>query len=172
MGELLVRCPPAEFPRSVAFSALSTDLPPAPSRSSTLPLLSVVSLALALAATAAGVVLFGRGVYVLVRNMSVGRPAPDRTGQPARRVWLSLAQAVGHQAFRGRPLIRAAHWLVMVSFPVLVLTLLGSYGQLVSPTFHLPLVGQWPGFTWLVEFFAWGGTLGIVALMVVRTMMH
>lgn len=135
-----------------------------------MPLLSVVSLALALAATAAGVVLFGRGVYVLVRNMSVGRPAPDRTGQPARRVWLSLAQAVGHQAFRGRPLIRAAHWLVMVSFPVLVLTLLGSYGQLVSPTFHLPLVGQWPGFTWLVEFFAWGGTLGIVALMVVRTM--
>ncbi|WP_371163915.1 (Fe-S)-binding protein [Buchananella felis] len=135
-----------------------------------MPLLSVVSLALALAATAAGVVLFARGAAVLVRNMRLGRPAPERTRPPLRRAWLSLAQAVGHQAFRGRPLIRAAHWVVMVSFPVLVLTLLGSYGQLVNPSFHLPLVGQWPVFTWLAEFFAWAGTLGIVALMVVRSL--
>ncbi|MDO4790895.1 MAG: (Fe-S)-binding protein [Buchananella hordeovulneris] len=134
-----------------------------------MPLLSVISLVVAVLATVVGVALFARGVYKLVVAMRVGRSAPDRAGDVPRRLWLSLTQAVGHQAFRGRPLIRAAHWVVMVSFPVLVLTLVGSYGQLVNPAYHLPILGQWPVFTWLVEIFAWAGLLGIVAMMVVRT---
>lgn len=130
--------------------------------------LQVVALVVALIATAVGIAVFARGVLRIVRVVGSGRPARDRTGEPARRTATLLREVFGHGRFRQRPLVRVAHWAVMLSFPVLFLTLLTGYGQLVEPTFALPLVGHLPPVEWLIEAFAWAGLLGIASLVVVR----
>jgi Fe-S oxidoreductase len=134
--------------------------------------LQIIALVLAVVATVVGVTVFVLGVRAIVRTVGRGGPAPDRTSQRARRTWLVVKEVLGHGRFRHRPLVRVAHWVVMVSFPVLFLTLVTGYGQIVEPTFALPLVGHWPPFTWLVEVFAWLGLLGIVALTLVRQREH
>ncbi|WP_225752664.1 (Fe-S)-binding protein [Actinotalea sp. Marseille-Q4924] len=134
--------------------------------------LQIIALIVAVAATVVGVVVFSLGVRAIVRTVGRGGPAPDRTTHPGRRTWLVVREVLGHGRFQHRPLVRAAHWVVMVSFPVLFLTLVTGYGQIVEPSFALPLVGHWPPFEWLVEAFAWLGLLGIVALVVVRQREH
>lgn len=134
--------------------------------------LQIAALVLAVAATLVGVTVFVLGVRAILRTVGRGGPAPDRTSQPSRRTWLVVREVLGHGRFRHRPLVRAAHWVVMVSFPVLFLTLVTGYGQIVEPTFALPVIGHWPPFTWLVEVFSWLGLLGIVALAVVRQREH
>lgn len=127
-----------------------------------------VALALAVVATVVGVAAFALGVAAIVRVVRRGGPAPDRTAHPWRRVWLALTEIVGHRRFRSRPAVIVAHWLVMVSFPILFLTLVASYGQIAEPGWALPVVGQWLPLEWLTEAIAWASLLGIVGLMIVR----
>jgi Fe-S oxidoreductase len=127
-----------------------------------------VALALAVVATVVGVASFALGVAAIVRVVRRGGPAPDRTAHPWRRVWLALTEIVGHRRFRSRPAVIVAHWLVMVSFPILFLTLVASYGQIADPGWALPVVGHWLPLEWLTEAIAWASLLGIVGLMVVR----
>lgn len=132
------------------------------------PTLIVVSWVIALFATGFGALSFGRGLLHLWRVISPGHVEPGRTTPVARRLWGVFSAALSHREFKGRPLVRAAHWLVMVSFPILFLTLVTSYAQLRDQSWSLPLIGHFPPWEWLVEVFAWGGLLGIVALMVIR----
>ena len=134
--------------------------------------LPLTALVIALVATVVGVTVFVRGARAIVVTVRRGTPAPDRTTQPLRRTGRVLAEVVGHTRFRSRPLIIVAHWFVMVSFPLLFLTLVAGYGQLVDPRFALPLLGHWPPLEWLVEVVAWGSLLGIVALVVRRQREH
>jgi len=134
--------------------------------------LQIVALVLALVATVVGVAVFTRGAAAIVRTVRRGTAAPDRVTQPWRRTWLTITEILGHRRFRNRPVVIVAHWVVMLSFPILFATLLNGYGQLVDPVFALPLIGHWPPFEWLIELFAWGGLLGIVALVVVRQREH
>lgn len=134
--------------------------------------LQIVALVLALLATVVGVTVFGRGVAAIVRTVRRGTAAPDRVTRPWRRTWLTVTEILGHRRFRNRPVVIVAHWVVMLSFPVLFATLLTGYGQLLDPVFALPLIGHWPPFEWLIEAFAWGGLLGIVALVIVRQREH
>lgn len=127
-----------------------------------------VCLAVVVVATVVGVAVFARGVAAIVRTVRVGRSAPGRSGPVGTRLATLLREVVGHGRFQHRPVVRVAHWVVMVSFPLLVLTLVAGYGQVVSPTWALPLIGHlWP-VEWVVEAFAWAALLGIVALFVLR----
>lgn len=127
-----------------------------------------VCLAVVVVATVVGVALFSRGVVAIVRTVGIGRAAPGRSGPVGTRLATLLREVVGHGRFQHRPVVRVAHWVVMVSFPLLVLTLVAGYGQVVSPTWALPLIGHlWP-VEWVVEAFAWAALLGIVALFVLR----
>ncbi|MDT0164609.1 (Fe-S)-binding protein [Actinotalea sp. AC32] len=134
--------------------------------------LRIIALVLALVATVVGVTAFTSGLVAIVRTVRRGGPAPGRRNHPGRRTWLVVREVLGHGRFQHRPLVKVAHWAVMVSFPVLFLTLVTGYGQLVDPSFALPLIGTFPPFEWLVEVFAWLGLLGIVALAVVRQREH
>ncbi|EYR62776.1 Fe-S oxidoreductase [Actinotalea ferrariae CF5-4] len=134
--------------------------------------LQIIALIVAVVATVVGVTAFVLGVRAIVRTVGRGAPAPDRTTHPGRRTWLVVKEVLGHGRFRHRPFVRVAHWVVMVSFPVLFLTLITGYGQIVDPSFVLPVVGHFPPFEWLVEVFAWLGLLGIVALVLVRQREH
>ncbi|KGM10570.1 hypothetical protein N869_04470, partial [Cellulomonas bogoriensis 69B4 = DSM 16987] len=134
--------------------------------------LQIVSFVLAVLATVVGVTVLTLGVRAIVRTVGRGAPAPDRTGDRAARTWLVVRLLLGHGRFQHRPVVKVAHWVVMVSFPILFLTLLAGYGQILDPTFALPFIGHLPPVEWLTEAFAWAGLLGIVALVVVRQRAH
>ncbi|WP_341359477.1 (Fe-S)-binding protein [Georgenia sp. M64] len=131
-------------------------------------MLQTISLVVVVLATVAGVAVFARGAAVIVRQVRVGRPAPGRLSPAGRRARTLVREVLGHGHFRQRPAVRAAHWLVMVSFPLLFLTLVTGYGQVVDPAFALPLLGHLPPWEWLVEAFAWLGLAGILLLVGVR----
>jgi Fe-S oxidoreductase len=130
---------------------------------------SVVGLVVVVLATVVGVAVFGRGVARIVATVRVGRPSePGRLAPVGTRLATLAREVVGHTRFRTRPLVRAAHWVVMVSFPLLLVTLVTGYGQVVDPRFVLPWLGHlWP-LEWAVEAFAWLALVGIVGLFVVR----
>ncbi len=130
--------------------------------------LQVVCVVLASVATVVGVAAFARGVVVIVRTVRIGRAAPARSGPAGVRLRTLLREVVGHGRFQQRPAVRAAHWVVMVSFPVLVVTLLTGYGQLADPRYGLPVLGHWAPLEWAVEAFAWLGLVGIAYLAAVR----
>jgi Fe-S oxidoreductase len=130
--------------------------------------LQTVAIVVVALATVVGVAIFTRGVVAIVSRVRVGRPAPGRLAPVGRRAWTALKEILGHGHFRGRPVVRAAHWAVMLSFPLLFLTLVTGYGQLADPAFALPLIGHLPPWEWLTEAIAWLGLAGIVGLIAVR----
>ena len=130
--------------------------------------LQLACLVVVVVATLVGVAVFVRGAAAVVRTVRIGRPAPGRARPVGRRVWLVIREVVGHERFQHRPVVRASHWVVMVSFPVLFLTLVSGYGQVVEPTYSLPLIGHLPPLEWVTESFAWAGLLGILALISIR----
>lgn len=134
--------------------------------------LQLTAVVLALLATVVGVWVFALGVRAIVRTVRRGGPAAGRADRPGRRTWLVVREVLGHGRFRHRPFVRVAHWVVMVSFPLLFLSLVTAYGQLLDPSFALPVVGGWLPFEWLTEAIAWLALVGIVLLVVVRQRTH
>jgi Fe-S oxidoreductase len=122
--------------------------------------------------TVVGVGFFARGVLRIVQTVRIGGPAPGRARPVAARTWLVVREMVGHGRFQHKPVVKVAHWVVMVSFPVLFLTLVTGYGQVSRPTYALPLIGHLPPLEWLIESIAWASLLGILALMVIRQRSH
>jgi Fe-S oxidoreductase len=131
-------------------------------------LLRMTCLVVVLAATVAGVGTFALGARRLTRTIRVGRPAPGRLRPFGRRAWLVVREMVGHGRFQHTPVVRAAHWVVMVSFPVLFFTLVAGYAQVVDPRWALPLLGHLAPWEWLTEGIAWLSLAGILALIAVR----
>ena len=130
----------------------------------------IVCVVIVVIATTIGIAVFARACFTIGARMAVGRAtAPERLRPVGRRLALTLGALVGHTAFKGRPFIRAAHWLVMVSFPLLFLTLVAGYGQVLGgPDFALPLIGHAAWWAWVVELIAWLSTFGIVGLTILR----
>ena len=121
-------------------------------------------------ATTIGIAVFARACCTIGARMAVGRAtAPERLRPVGRRLALTLGALVGHTAFKGRPFVKAAHWLVMVSFPLLFLTLVAGYGQVLGgPDFALPLIGHAAWWAWVVEIIGWLSAFGIVGLTILR----
>ncbi|WP_051681973.1 (Fe-S)-binding protein [Cellulomonas sp. HZM] len=135
-------------------------------------LLQWVCLALVVVATVVGVAVFSRGAVEIARTVRVGRPEHGRWQPIGPRVAAVVREVLGHGRFQQRPVVRVAHWVVMVSFPLLFVTLVTGYGQVVDPRFALPLVGHlWP-LEWAIEAFAWLSLVGIVALVAIRVRMR
>lgn len=134
-----------------------------------LTVLRVVCALIVVALTVVGVALFARACAVQVARMRLGQPAPGRARPLGRRVARMLGEVLGHTSFRGRPWIRVAHWLVMVSFPLLFLTLVTGYGQVLGgPAFTLPWLGHQVWWSWVVEVISWASLAGIIGLIAVR----
>ena len=132
------------------------------------PTLSAIMWAFALLVTAIALVAFARGLAHMWRTVASGTPDPGRLRPVGRRLWGVVTTALTHREFKGRPWVKAAHWLVMMSFPLLFLTLVSGYAQLRDQTWALPLLGRFIPWEWVTEAFAWAGLAGIVVLMAVR----
>jgi len=135
-------------------------------------ILRAIAIGLVVVGTVVGVAIFARGVQRISRTMQVGGSAPGRTRPVGARTVLVLREALGHGRFQHRPVVKVAHWAVMVSFPILFLTLVTGYGQLTRPTYALPVIGHLPPLEWAIEGIAWASLLGILALVVVRQRSH
>lgn len=118
--------------------------------------------------TAFGLTLFVRGLVAMVRVIAAGKPEGGRWSPLLERIWTALRVTVLHTTFKQRPVVRAAHWLVMVSFVALVLTLVTSYAQLFDPLFVLPLIGNTAWWGWTTELLAFLGLVAILTLVTIR----
>lgn len=119
-------------------------------------------------ATVVGVAVFARGAVRLTGVVRMGRPAPGRSRPVARRTWLVVREMLGHGRFQHKPVVKVAHWTVMVSFPILFFTLVGGYVQVADPAFVLPVLGSSVLWAWITEGIAWLSLAGILALIAVR----
>ena len=128
----------------------------------------LIALVLAVTATVIAVGAFVRAVIQIVARVRAGKPDPGRWRPVGKRLRQALVAILSHREFRSRPLVRVAHWAVMMSFPLLFLTLVTGYGQLINPRYALPLIGSFAPWEWVVEFFAWAGLVGILWLISVR----
>ena len=61
-----------------------------------------------------------------------------------------------------------AHWFVMIGFVALFGTLVTAYGQVVEPSFLLPVIGKWDPYIYFVLGIAWLTGVSIVALIGIR----
>ncbi len=134
--------------------------------------MQVAAVVIALVATVVGVALFTRTVAGFVTTFRLGQPDRRRTDAPLTRSVTLLREVAGHTRMARLPLVATAHWFVMVSFVVLFFSLVTAYGQLVDPSFVLPLIGHFAPFEWLTETIAWLSFAGIVALIAIRQKNH
>ena len=72
-------------------------------------------------------------VGVLFRFIRSGGPTQlNRTDRPAARLGRVITEVFGHAHFKGRPLVNAAHWLVMVGFLFGIVVWFEAYIQTLS----------------------------------------
>lgn len=128
----------------------------------------LTSLVIAIIVTVIGVLAFARAIYVLYTRVAAGGPQPGRLRPVGKRLWMMIKTILSHSEFKGRPAVRVAHWFVMLSFPILALTLKTGYGKLGNPAYKLGALEYFPPWEWLVELFAWGSFVGIIWLISVR----
>ncbi|RYV50972.1 (Fe-S)-binding protein [Pengzhenrongella frigida] len=131
-------------------------------------ILRAVAISLVVIGSVVGVAIFARGLREIVRTVRIGRPAPERARPIGTRLGVLAREVLGHERFANRPDIKVAHWVVMVSFPVLFLTLVTGYGQVARPTYSLPLIGHFIPLEWAIEAIGWASLLGILMLIVIR----
>ena len=134
--------------------------------------LQVACLALVVVATVVGVGFFVRGVWRVTATIRSGRPLAGRWRPVGPRLASMLREALGHEKFRHNSVVRIAHWTVMVSFPVLLVTLVDGYGQVVEPRWTVPALGHFAPLEWLIEAIAWLSLVGIVWLVVTRQLVR
>lgn len=121
-------------------------------------------------ATVVAFALFARTLVGMVRTYRGGQPI-SRTDNPGQRTATLLREVLLASRLKQQPvgaIVASAHWIVLVAFIVLFLTLITAFGQLVNPEFALPIIGHFPPFNWLVEGLAWLMTISILYLIVVR----
>ncbi len=134
--------------------------------------LQVACLALVVVGSTVGVGFFVRGVVRITATIRAGRPLAGRWRPVGPRLASVLREVLGHGRFAHDRHVRIAHWTVMVAFPVLLITLVDGYGQVVSPRWTVPALGHWPPLEWLIEAIAWLSLLGIVWLIVRRQLVR
>jgi len=132
--------------------------------------MQIAAIIISLGMAAVGLALLARVLTRMYRLITVGQPAPGRTGDPVARTRTLVREFLGHTrlARPGKRWIGVAHWTVMVSFGLLFFTLVNAFGQLFDARFQLPLIGRWWPYELLTELFSLVGLIGILFLMAVR----
>ncbi|MGE9808751.1 heterodisulfide reductase-related iron-sulfur binding cluster [Janibacter sp. G1551] len=133
--------------------------------------LQIIAIILSLSVTLVGVTLLARVIGHFLRVFRLGQ-AEVRTDRAGARTATLLREFLGHTRMSRLPVVAIAHWFTMVSFGVLFFTLVNAFGQLFKPEWALPLIGHFPPYEWITEFFAVMGLLGIITLMVIRQKNH
>ncbi len=113
-----------------------------------------------------------RAGWQIFRHVRLGRPDPYRAGPVFHRLGILIKEFLGHTRMLKWGFIGAAHWLVMIGFGALFLTLVGAVGETFSPTFEIPWLGYQDWYGLFVELIAATTVLGITTLIAVRQLNH
>ena len=97
-----------------------------------------------------------------------GQPDPTRSGSGASRLKNMFKEVLGHTKMLNFTGTGIAHWFVMVGFGALFATLITAYGQVLSPNFSLPFIGNFIPYEAFTEFIGWATGIGIVTLIAIR----
>ena len=123
---------------------------------------------LAYLVTSFAVVLLTIRVRQLIAIYKKQQPDPTRGGNGVARLRNMFKEILGHTKMLNFTGTGIAHWFVMVGFVVLFGTLLTAYGQVIDPTFSLPLIGHFVGYELFAETIAALTGIGIVTLIGIR----
>ena len=108
-------------------------------------------------------------VWALFKFIRSGGPTQlKRTDSPGKRLWRVIAEVFGHSHFKGKPLVNAAHWLVMVGFLFGILVWFEAYIQTFAPDKGWPWLSHWPVYHFVEEVLGIATVLGIGFLIGVR----
>ena len=127
--------------------------------------LGIITSVFAVVALAA----FALSIRQIVRTVGIGRPVePERKGPFGQRLTTTLIETIGHTRMLKRPWVGLAHWFVMVSFPLLVLTVVEAQGEVFEPHFSLPIIHDWTIYGLAIEVIAGTSLVGILGLTAYR----
>ena len=118
------------------------------------------------------VVLATQAVRKMLAVIKTGQPDGTRFGPVGPRLKNLAVESLGHTRMLKWSTIGAAHWFVMVGFYGLFLTLVEAFGEVFSPSFHLPLIGTWGVWNLFVDVIGAGTVIGILVLIVIRQKDH
>ena len=126
-------------------------------------------ITLTLIITIVALVVVGRRVWWLNRLIRSGRPAPGRTENLGPRLRAQLVEVFGQRTLLTWTVPGVAHFLTFWGFVVLGVTIIEAYGALlITPDFHIPLVGRWQVLGFAEDFFAVAVLAGLVTFAVLR----
>ena len=96
------------------------------------------------------------------------QPDPTRSNNRSARLRNMFREVLTHSKMLNFTGTGIAHWFVMVGFVSLVGTLVTAYGQVISPSFSLPIIGHFVGYELFAELIAALTGIGIVTLIAIR----
>jgi Fe-S oxidoreductase len=123
---------------------------------------------IAMAATAVALVLAGRRLLFLGRVVLAGQPAPDRLSKWGRRAEVEVVEVGGQRRLLKWTVPGLAHAFTFWGFTVLLLTIIEAYGDLFSPTFHIPGIGTSPILGFIEDFFICAVLLALIVFTIIR----
>ncbi|MGV9613781.1 (Fe-S)-binding protein, partial [Nocardia xishanensis] len=130
--------------------------------------LGIISVLVGVAAWS-GFVLAVRNI---VRTIRLGQSAPDRFRPFLPRFATMVKEFAAHTRMVKFRTVGWAHWLVMVGFLIGFVTVFQAQGQIFSPTFTWPWVGNTFVYHLLDELLAIGTVVGALALIIIRQANH
>ena len=136
-----------------------------------MPAIQIIAIVVSLAFTAVAVAMTTRAVRAILGTVRVGQPA-SRTDNPGKRTVTLLKESLLHTRMLQWGFVGAMHWFVYLAFIVLSSAVATGYVQLFKPDFALPILGHFFLFEWVSEGLGLLGTLGIIALIIVRQLNH
>ena len=96
------------------------------------------------------------------------QPDPTRSNNRSARLRNMFREVLTHSKMLNFTGTGIAHWFVMVGFVSLVGTLVTAYGQVINPSFSLPIIGHFVGYEFFAELIAALTGIGIVTLIAIR----
>ncbi len=134
--------------------------------------LQITAITLCFTIPLLGWALLFRQTFRFVKLFRMGTADPTRHDQPGARTMTVAKEFFGHTRMSRLPIVSIAHWFTAISFFLLFATLVNAFFQLIWADFRLPVIGHFAPFEWLIELFAWGGFIGVIALIVIRQKNH
>jgi Fe-S oxidoreductase len=104
----------------------------------------------------------------MYRRIKAGQPDPTRSAEKGKRLALMAKEVLGHTKMLNFTGSGIAHWFVMIGFVALFGTLVTAYGQVLDPSFLLPVIGKWDPYVYFVLGIAWLTGVSIVTLIGIR----
>ncbi len=130
--------------------------------------MQIVAIVVSLVIAAVGIALFVQAIRSMIATIRIGQPAVGRSDDRGARWATMLKETLGHTRMLQWTWVGVGHWFVFVGFGLLFLTLVTAFGQLFDAHFALPLIGHFPPFEWLTEFFTLAMLVAIVAFLAYR----